>query len=284
MITDRETNKVFLSEILKSDKRFSETSIEIINILNACQVDYEFLTRTKDIWARDYMPIQVSDNKFIEFRYDPDYLQGEENRIYKTYPDIVCDSIGLKTIKSDIIIDGGNVIKSTNCAILTDKILLENEGTYEPDQLKEKLKLLFEVEKIILVPWDKKNDFYGHADGMIRFIDENKVLIQGYFDFYSKKFTDEFFGALEENGIEWIKLEFDRKKEDMRSWAYLNFLQTKDLILMPKFGIIEDELALNQFKSIFKNYADSDRIFQLDMNTIVEEGGALNCISWTIKQ
>lgn len=285
MITDIETNKVFLSEVLKTDQRFANTCLEITEILQAFQVNFEFLPKTRDIWARDYMPVQVSDHRFIEFRYDPDYLQGEENRIYKTYTDIVCDALGLKTIKSDIVLDGGNVIKAKNCVILTDKVLVENEGIYTRDEITEKLKELFEVEKIVLIPWDKKNDFYGHADAMIRFITENKVLLQGYFDTYPQKYKEQLFTVLKENNLEWESLKFDVPRQDLnRNWAYLNFLQTKDLIIMPKLGIDEDEQAFSQMKSIFPDYAERCRIFQVDMSPVVEEGGALNCISWTIKE
>ena len=84
MNTNRETNTVYFSELLKSDKRFSKTCQEITDILTVCQIDYSFFPKTRDIWARDYMPIKVSEEKFIEFRYDPDYLQGEGNRIIKT--------------------------------------------------------------------------------------------------------------------------------------------------------------------------------------------------------
>lgn len=285
MIADRETNTVYFSEHLKSDKRFSKTCKEITDILKACQVNYAFLPYTRDIWARDYMPIQVSEEKFIEFRYDPDYLQGEENRIFKTYTDIVCDAIRLKTIKTDILIDGGNVIKSNDAVILTDKILIENEGIYRPDQLINELKRLFEVEKVILIPWDETNDSFGHADGMIRFVDEKKVLLQGYFDTYSKKFRDKLLNTLSQNDIKWVKLEYNVHKEDsLRNWAYINFLQTKDLIIVPKLGIDEDEQALLQIKSIFTDYAERNRIFQVNMNAVLEGGGALNCSTWTIKQ
>lgn len=285
MIADRETNTIYFSELLKSDERFFKTCQEITDILKSCQVNYTFLPNTRDIWARDYMPIQVSDTKFIEFRYDPDYLQGEENRILKTYPDIVCDAIGLKTIKTDIVIDGGNVIKSNNAVILTDKILIENEGIYQPDQLINELRQLFEVEKVILIPWDEKNDYFGHADGMIRFIDENRVLLQAYFDTYPKKFKEKLFDTLKENSIECVKLEYHVSKEDsLRNWAYLNFLQTRDLIIVPKLGIDEDEQALLQIKTLFPDYSERERIFQVDMSSVVEEGGALNCISWTIRQ
>ena len=52
-------------------------------------------------------------NQYIEYRYDPDYLQGHWKgcRDSKTYPDVVCDALKLKTEKSDLIMDGGNLVK-----------------------------------------------------------------------------------------------------------------------------------------------------------------------------
>ncbi len=126
MISDSRTNTIYFSDILRTDERYSETFNDLKQVLDASGMKYDFLKKTKDIWARDYMPIQVSKDKFMEFRYDPDYLQGSgrKRRELKTYPDIVCDDLGIKTVKSDIILDGGNVIKSDNAVILTEKIII----------------------------------------------------------------------------------------------------------------------------------------------------------------
>ena len=99
------------------------------------------LPLTNDIWARDYMPIQLANGDLIEFRFDPDYLQGRYKgyRDLKTYPDLVCDAISKKTVKSDIIMDGGNIVKSKDCIILTDKIVSENRLTYDKPALIKKL-------------------------------------------------------------------------------------------------------------------------------------------------
>lgn len=156
MISDNQTNKVYFSKLLRTDSKFAATCNEITKILDSFKVRYDFLEKTKDIWARDNMPIQVSDDKFVEYRYDPDYLQGtkeddneEEGREIKTYPDMVCDWLNLKTIKTDIVLDGGNVIKSKNCVILTDKIVTENQYWYDKTKLVKHLEELFEVEHVI---------------------------------------------------------------------------------------------------------------------------------------
>ena len=287
MISDNQTNKVYLSELLKSDDRYSSTCSELTVLLEYFKIKYEFLKNTNDIWARDYMPIQVSENKFIEYRYDPDYLQGLklDQRDLKTYPDLVCESINVKTIKSNIILDGGNVIKSSDCVIVTDKIFAENQIHYkERTELIDKLKELLEIDKIVIIPWDKLEP-YGHADGMIRFIDDRTVLINGYFKDYGKKYKNAFFDSLVQNGLKYKELSFNvTNPNEELNWAYINFLHTKDLILVPKFGIEEDEQAFEQIKNYYPEYNLQNRICQIDMSEIVKDGGALNCISWTIKE
>ena len=279
MISDNQTNKIYFSELLKTKLKFAATCNEITKILDSFEVRYAFLEKTKDIWARDYMPIQVSEDRFIEYRYDPNYLlsTAKGDRDSKTYPDIVCDWLNQKTIKTDIILDGGNVIKSKNHVILTDKIVTENQYCYDKTKLIQQLKELFEVEHVILIPWPKAEP-YGHTDGILRFIDDKTVLIN------EVEKTTRLEKELKEHGLkcEYIRYEVKNPNEDL-NWAYINFLQTKDLILLPKLNIEEDEQAFEQMKIYYPDYARNNRIAQVDMTKIVKEGGALNCISWTIK-
>ncbi len=285
MIADKETNVVYFSELLQSGKKYRDVYQRIVAALDSCGVKSKLLHGTRDIWARDYMPVQVTENEFLEYRYDPDYLQGikKGRRDLKTYPDIVCDLMGFDTVKTDIILDGGNIVKSSNKVILTDKVLEENKWFYKPEKLIEELKGLLRVDKVIIIPWDTSEEF-GHADGMLRFIDDNRVLMNGYFQKYSKKFREALFGALEDGNVEWELLEYDVKKEDERNWAYINFLQTKDIILIPGLGIEEDSQALEQISEWFPEYSEKGKILQVKMPEIIEEGGALNCITWAIKQ
>ena len=72
LTTDNDTNTVFFSEWLKND--FPKLYGELHTILEKYHVPHDTLNYTKDYWCRDYMPIQVSDNTFIQYKYDPDYL------------------------------------------------------------------------------------------------------------------------------------------------------------------------------------------------------------------
>jgi agmatine deiminase len=278
MILDRDTNTIYFSELLKTNSRFSETSKQIISTLDAYGAKYKLLPDTKDIWARDYMPIQINENKYIEYRFDPDYLQNARKgyRDLKTYPDIVCDALKLKTKKSDLIMDGGNFVKSNDCVILSDKVVKENRISYNKTDLIKKLQDTFEVEKIVLIPWDKTEE-YGHSDGMVRFIDNETVVTQYYFRDY-----EPLLKPLKQAGLIIEYIHYNVKKKDKRDWAYLNFLQTKDLILLPKFGIVQDGQAFEQIENFYSDY--KGKIAQIDMNETVKLGGTLNCISWTTKE
>ena len=77
MVTGKETNTVYLSEKLNSDKRFTKTCNALIKLLDKHGIRHIFLKATKDIWCRDYMPIQIEKGKFVQFRYEPSYLKDE---------------------------------------------------------------------------------------------------------------------------------------------------------------------------------------------------------------
>ena len=85
MITNYNTNKVYLAKGMSSEKYVAATG-SLLGTLHNQKVHWGFLPLTASplhIWARDYMPIQVSKNKFVRFNYSPDYLKDYPN--YKSF-------------------------------------------------------------------------------------------------------------------------------------------------------------------------------------------------------
>ena len=74
MVPGKQTNTVFLSEKLHSDERFTNSCDALVKLLDNHGIKHNFLNATKDIWCRDYMPVQIEKGKFIQFRYEPSYL------------------------------------------------------------------------------------------------------------------------------------------------------------------------------------------------------------------
>ena len=267
ILTDKDTNFVYFSEWTKSFQCFDS----IVKILDRHQIKYGMIPSTKDYWVRDFMPIQILDTKYIQYRYNPDYLQNDKQHI--TDPTPCCKQLDIETVETDIVMDGGNVIKCSNAVIMTDKVFDENPS-YSKIAMINELKTLFDAE-IIIIPWDRY-EAYGHADGMVRFINENKILLNNYIDF-DKKLRKKLINVLSPR-FEIFELHYDVPKKSNFSWVYINFLQVNNLILLPAMGIDEDMQALRLFKGIFDTPVE-----QVNVAKIVGKGGALNCISWNIR-
>ena len=137
---------VFLSEVLK--EKYSDTCNKLISILDKHKVKYSFLKATKDIWCRDYMPVQTPSGKLIQFTYDPSYLKGnKEWEDSRSDVKEVCRINNIDAEPSDINLDGGNVLICDGRAIISDRIFSENPNRNKDELVKELSKLL-EVRKL----------------------------------------------------------------------------------------------------------------------------------------
>lgn len=275
LITDSQTNTVFFSEWLEKD--FPKLYGGLHIILEKYYVPHGTLNYTNDYWCRDYMPIQVSDNTFIQYKYYPDYLlkQTKDSR-YITNPDKICKELGINTKKIEIILDGGNVIKCDDAIIMTEKVFKENPH-HKKNQLISILENIFQAD-IIFLPWDE-TEIYGHSDGIVRYISDKKVLFTNYKDF-DEKIADRMRNRLNKK-FDVKELHYSSPQKNPNSWAYINFIQTKQVIIIPRLNIEEDAEAISQFEDFFPTY--QNRIEQVDASSILKLGGAFNCISWNIE-
>lgn len=272
MILDNQTNKVYLAEGLKSYGAFAYNLIEA---LRSEGIDFGWIpltARPELIWARDYMPVQLEKDLFLQYRYSPDYLEGYPQYIprYKA----ICKKMNLNCISTDIVLDGGNVIKCGEKVIMTDKIFKENPS-YDRLKLTGKLESLFSAE-LVIIPWDRY-EMFGHADGMVRYIGGDRVLLNNYINFdrsLRKRLLDALSGHFEV-----VELDYPVPRRSPLSWAFLNFLQVKDCILAPMVRVDEQHYAEAQIQAAFPNCRVR---FVAGAEDIVKEGGALNCISWNI--
>src|SRR4051794_25439493 len=104
MIPDWETNRLFVSD------RLGDTDPQVMAGLRSTFPGLEVIPATNDIWCRDYMPIQLSEDSFCQFIYRPDYLRGFEHLI--TLPE-KCRLPFMETcLVEAIALDGGNIVAS----------------------------------------------------------------------------------------------------------------------------------------------------------------------------
>lgn len=279
MIRDGQTNFVFIADTLST--KYPEFAKEFIFKLEQAKIPFGILPNTKDVWAVDYMPIQVSENKFIRFTYKPDYLISTK-KMSRTISDVdsICHAIGIPTIKSDIILDGGNISRWNNKVLMTTKVFFENKSISELE-LIDQLKNLLEVNEIFFVPVEK-NDWLGHVDGMARFIANDMVLIN---DFSKEKQNDyiDFLGALHNSGLKWKTFPFnpyDNEDFDDAAGLYLNYLELENHLVLPIFGKETDKEAIEKSKEIFPN----KQLITVMSSEPAKHTGIINCLTWNIKR
>ena len=87
MLTDRLTNTVYFSSLMP--EKCPILNAHLIDALQKRGIPYGYLSGTKDIWCRDYMPIQVNAERFVFFKYTPDYLQDKAGLKIQTNPEDV---------------------------------------------------------------------------------------------------------------------------------------------------------------------------------------------------
>lgn len=272
MITNFETNKVYFAQGL-SNHMFRDAALNLANALHEHHVSFEMLPLTSSpyhIWSRDYMPVQVSHQKFVRFRYEPDYLSDAPE--YKPDTTAILNNIGIDVLDSDIILDGGNVISCGDKVIMTDKIFKENPH-YKRTALIDKLEELLEATPVI-IPWDRYEE-YGHSDGMVRYMGEGRVLLNNYCDF-DKSLRKKLLSVLSPH-FDVVELHYGTYTKN--SWAYLNFLHVGCNIFIPMLSEKLDDMAFGQIAGDY-SCCHCYPIYQSEF--VVKHGGGLNCTTWNL--
>jgi len=113
---------------------------------------------------------------------------------------------------------------------MTTKVYEENDGDFEVacDTFNSKL---LPPKKLIVIPRDPHpEEIYSHADGMVRFIKQNYLLVNSQ---YPKAFKQKLHKQLKRSGFKTTEL---KVKEDTKYvWDCINFLHLDDLIIQPLY-------------------------------------------------
>jgi agmatine deiminase len=283
MITDFQTNKLYLSSILKTEKYLTFWT-DLEKILNNYRIKPEFIDGTRDIWCRDYMTVQIDAINYVQFKYFPDYCIDHKNIKWLTIQEEMkyVEPHGINIKHVNLTVDCGNIVKSKNKAIMTEKVFKENKNR-DKKSVINMLKNTLKVDEIFFIPV-QPFDFTGHADGMVRFYDENTLLVNDYkkeTDTWRKKLTN----ALKLTGLNIIEFPYAPSDEKVDSeytakGCYINFAQIGNLIIFPKFNINEDGNALRKIKELYPE--PKYHIETIDSNLISKGGGVLNCLTWNV--
>ena len=263
--------------------KYPEESAGLFAALEKHNFAYAFIKGAKDIRIRDFMPIQVhgrypKDN--VVFRYEPSYLEKRRDLLTDFSQDIdtnwqlvngwrpPCDYD-----KSEVKIDGGNILISPDDekAIISDRIFSENPK-YGKAELVRELDSTLNRPEIIIIP-SLESDTTGHADNMVRFLDDQTVLCNEVLE--SDVFNRQLKTTLQYRGLDVLEFPFAPTEDRSGVGRYLNYLETDEAVFLPVFGIDTDARAVAAAEKMFSKPVEPVKI-----PNIAADGGGLHSISW----
>lgn len=271
-ITESDSNEILLSPGL-----FPEIVEEIRTKCGKHGIQVAFCGSKDNIWVRDYMSIQLSDDCFLEYQYTPDYLLSSKrySKYLVTSEHFVEDTLGRTTKQLGLVIDGGNVVKLADKYVaMTEKVMIENPQ-YSQADIEAIIRDCFHRE-VLWLPWDKK-EMYGHSDGIINFL--NGIVVMTNYSDFDKDIACQIHKRLNKAGFEVKELKYSLKNIHQRSWCYVNFVETNNVILVPRLGVDDDNEAVEQLSKI-----TSKPIETINALPLVIRGGAIHCATWNIYQ
>jgi agmatine deiminase len=241
MITDRQTNAVSFSARLREYRPFWSA---LSGILREHGVPFGTLENTRDIWARDFMPVQVAPDRFVQFTFRPKYYREECYQHLQTDPGEVSPyPEGVEAC--DIVLDGGNLVKWHDKVICTENLFEWNKQWMSRQEVLDGLRRVLGIGEVIVIP-RLPYDITGHSDGMLRFVDEKTLLINDFSAVENRKVIQKIHDILKAHGFDLITLPWPvwgNKGVDDRG-DYINFLEMEGLIVLPQYGLPEDDAAL----------------------------------------
>lgn len=277
MIPDWDTNTVFFSDQMES--RHPALLSALLAILHRYDIPMHIIPSARDIWCRDYMPLQCDEATFRKFRYRPDYLKDFPTLIT---PASACRLPFMQRYRSvPLTLDGGNAVASRKYVVITDKIYQENPGlTHAAVRASLERQL---ARACIIVP-KEPGDIIGHADGIVRFLTDELVVVNDY-SRIDPDYGERLQKTLAKHGLRWEIMPYFQEADFPKGIPsavgnYTNFLRVGDLIVVPTYGDSADDEAIRTLERLLPTAT----VYPLDSRVLAREGGVLNCVSWTIKK
>jgi agmatine deiminase len=266
---------LYITDLLQTDHPAIRDALASICQKNGIQVNV--IRGAKDLWCRDFMPVQVAIGKSVQFKFQPKYYQHPKWIHLQTDVSQLRYSLEGQIVQSDIILDGGNLCRYQGKYILTDRIFQDN--SMPKGQLLEGLYGLLDATDILVIP-RLPYDVTGHADGMVCFVEENTLLVSDFSRIAGKKYCRTLYKLL---GSKYNVILFPNnlhlnERMDDATGDYINLMRIGNLLFVPGYGCKTDEVVSNTLIDIFPSYS----IHQINCSRLTAKGGGLHCATWSM--
>ncbi len=263
----------------KHDMLVEDFFIELMKAFDLHNIEYRRLEENKDFWLRDFMPIQLSKDELLMYRYFPSYLKNHKYIHTVSDPEKVYleTKLEMNVNRTDLVIDGGNVLLGKDYLIMTDRVLSENPDMSE-QAVRTELMRAFRVPEVIFIPV-MPYDMFGHTDGLIRTVSGCKLALA---DLQDTKYIKKIKKILDANGFEYemIPDNVHTNFYPISAWGvYTNYLELSNFVIVPEFNCEDDEMARIIIEELYNKPA-----IGVNADKVCGFGGVINCCTWNIYQ
>ena len=231
-----------------------------------------------DIWIRDFSP--VIPGAQVKFNYLPDYLdRADANYIDNSFENWYRNVGLVYGKKSRLILDGGNVVDNGNGRIVvTDRFLYDNPR-YNKRSAKRILKKLLKATEVAIIK-ETPEDATGHADGMLMWVEENKLLLHDQPASVKSKILKELKSSFP--GVEIVIVPDYYQFEEWGGFTsacniYVNSLVTNNYIYVPTFNDSHDKEMIDFIQS-----HTTKEVVEVAAEKVCFMGGSVRCLSWQL--
>ncbi len=250
-------------------------------------VEYE----TNDTWARDCSVLCVEDGeeiKLLDFTFTGWGGKFEASKD-NTMSGAIKDCYDTEVVKVDLILEGGAVESNGIDTILTTAECMLNKNrnaALSKDEMTQKLQDEFGMSRILYLNhgYLAGDDTDSHVDTLARFVDEKSIMYVKCEDT-----NDEHYKELKlmEDELKTFRNEHDFKlialpmsdacyfDEERLPATYANFLFVNGAVLVPTYGVKQDEEALKIFRETFP----AKDIIGIDCFSLIKQHGSLHCVT-----
>ncbi len=243
---------------------------------------------TDTVWIRDYGPqvirsLESSEWGVVDFHYYPGRRKDDNT------PLVVAWGLQVPLVdrqKTEVVYtEGGNLNHDgLGCVVYSQRTYSNNPGV-APQEIDRRILTAFQAVKS-LVPRDPRLDGTGHVDMFMKIVGSDKVLVGRYapdqvdYDVLEEcaaLFSQETNGA----GQPWQVVRIVQPDVYYTQFVvpvvrtYTNSLIVNNVVIVPVYGIPEDEQALAVYREVFPD----KKIVPLNAEAIIPSGGAWHCVT-----
>ncbi len=247
--------------------------------------------QTNDTWARDCSAISIIENgekKLLDFtftgwgsKFDAhlDTLMSRALAPHYNTP--------MQTI--DFILEGGAIESNSKGVLLTTSECVLNKNrniSYSKEETTQLLKEQLGINEVLYLDYGylAGDDTDSHVDTLARFVDEKTIMYLTCNDkedeHYEQlfKMQEQLKELARQHNLDLIPLPFTDAiyYDDERLPAtYANFLIINGAVIVPTYGVKQDEEALKIFRDFFKDR----EVVGVDCSVLIRQHGSLHCVT-----